>query len=249
MKALIIDDEKSARETLKILLQNSCPTVEIIAEADNGVSGIDAIQFYKPELVFLDVEIGDMTSFEMLDAMGFPKIDFEIIFSTAHDHYAVNAFRYSALDFLPKPVQERTLLSAVMRAQERLRDKERLMYYETLKENLKPKVPNRMVLRTMSGVFIVLIGDIIRFQSIQTKTLTEIILTNKRKQFVTKSIGEYEDFAPFIRVHNSTIINPNHIVRIIKQTAGWQVEMSDGFVAEVAKSKKDRLIEWMDALG
>lgn len=248
MKALIIDDEKSARETLKILLRNTCPSVEIVAEAGSGVSGIEAIQFYKPELIFLDVEIGDMTSFEMLDAMGFPKIDFEIIFSTAHDHYAVNAFRYSALDFLPKPVQERTLSSAVVRAQERLRDKERLQYYEVLKENLKPKTPSRMVLRTMTGVFIVLMNDIIRFQSVQTKTLTEIVLTNKRQQFITKNIGEYEDFAPFIRVHNSTIINPNHIVRIIKHTAGWQVEMSDGFMAEVAKSKKDKLMEWMNAI-
>jgi two-component system, LytTR family, response regulator len=249
MTAILIDDEQHARESLRILIQNYCPTVDIIGEADSGLMGIEAIQKYKPDLVFLDVEIGDMTSFDMLDAMGFPNIDFEIIFSTAHDHYAVSAFRYSALDFLPKPVRERNLQFAVMKAQERLRDKERLAYYETLKANLKPQAESRMVLRTMTGIFIVPMNEIVRFQTVQAKTMTEIIMTNKRQQLIAKNIGEYENLEPFIRVHNANIINPNHIVRILKNAGGWQVEMTDGDLVEVAKSKRDNLMEWVDQIG
>lgn len=248
MTAILIDDEQHARDTLKILLKNYCPTIDVIGEADSGLTGIEAIQKHKPELVFLDVEMEDMTSFEMLDAIGFPNINFEIIFSTAHDHYAVNAFRYSALDFLPKPVRERNLQLAVMRAQERLRDKERLEYYAALKENLKPQAQSRMVLRTMTGIFIVLMSDIIRFQTVQAKTMTEIIMTNKRQQLIAKNIGEYEDLDPFIRVHNANIINPNHIVRILKQADGWQVEMTDGHLVDVSKSKRERLLEWLEGV-
>lgn len=248
MTAVLIDDEAHARETLRILIKNYCPSVDIIGEADSGLSGIEAIHRYKPELVFLDVEIGDMTSFEMLDAMGFPNIEFEIIFSTAHDHYAVNAFRYSALDFLPKPVRERNLQFAVMKAQERLCDKERLAYYAVLKDNLTAKTQSRMVLRTMAGIFIVPMDDIIRFQTVQAKTMTEIVMTDKRQQMIAKNIGEYEDLKPFIRIHSANSINPNHIVRILKNAGGWQVEMSDGYLAEVGKTKRDKLMAWIDKL-
>jgi two-component system, LytTR family, response regulator len=248
MTALIIDDELKARNTLKILLQNCCPTVELLGEAESGASGIEAILKHKPELVFLDVQIGDMTSFEMLDALGFPNINFDIIFSTAHDHYAVDAFRYSAVDFLPKPVQERTLVESVMRAQQRLLDKQKLEHFAILKENLSPQAPNRMVLRTMLGIFIVNIIDIIRFETVQGKTMTDIVLTNKRKHVLSKNIGEYEHLDPFIRIHNTTIINPNHVVRVIKNAKAWQVEMSDGHFAEVSKTKKDVLMEWIDKL-
>jgi two-component system, LytTR family, response regulator len=248
MTALIIDDELKARNTLKILLQNCCPTVEIIGEAESGELGIEAILKLKPELVFLDVEIGDMTSFEMLNALGFPNINFDIIFSTAHDHYAVDAFRYSAVDFLPKPVQERTLMEAVLRAQDRMLDKQKLEHFAVLKENLQPKSPNRMVLRTMTGIFIVPISDVIRFQTVQAKTMTDIILTQNRKHVLSKNIGEYEHLEPFIRIHNTTIINPNHIIRIIKNTKAWQVEMSDATLVEVSKTKKDVLMEWVEKL-
>jgi two-component system, LytTR family, response regulator len=246
MKALIIDDEQSARDTLKILLKSFCPTVEIIAEADSGDTGIEAIHHHKPELVFLDVEIGDMTSFEMLDKMGFPSVEFEIIFSTAHGHYAVDAFRYSAVDFLPKPIRERDLQKSVMRAQERLRDRQSLLFYAILKENLKPQSQKKMLLKTMEGTFIVTTDEIIAMQTIQSKTMTDIFLTNKREQIIAKTIGEYENLAPFIRVHNNAIINPNHIARLIKTNNNWQLEMTDGHIIDVARGKREKLIEWMD---
>jgi two-component system, LytTR family, response regulator len=249
MTALIIDDEPDARDTLKILLNSYCPTVEILGEADSGFAGIEAINKHKPELVFLDVEVGDMSSFEMLDIIGLSNIDFQIVFSTAHGHYAVNAFRYSAIDFLPKPVQERTLQHTVMRAQERLIAKQRLESYEVLKQNLKSQGESRMVLRTMTGIFIVPTTDIIYFQSVQAKTMTDIVLTQNRRHIITKNIGEYDDLDPFIRVHNATIINPNHIQRILKNTNGWQLEMTDNHLIDVAKGKRDKLNDWLDRLG
>jgi two-component system, LytTR family, response regulator len=248
MKALIIDDEKSARDSLKILLNNYCPFVKILDEADSGKSGIEAIRRHKPDLVFLDVEIGDMTGFEMLDWIGSHNINFDIIFSTAHNHYAVTAFRYAAIDFLPKPVRDRSLLQAVMRVQENLRDKERLEYYAILKENLKPQADKRMVLKTIEGVNIVSESDIIYFQTVPAKTMTSIYLTNNRQYSIAKNIGEYEQLEPFIRVHNATIINPNHIQRIVKSPNNWLLELSENHHVEVTKSRKEDLAKWMGKL-
>ena len=247
MTAILIDDEQHARETLRILIENYCPTVRILAEANSGEAGIAAIQKYKPELVFLDVEIGDMTSFEMLDAIGFPNIDFEIVFSTAHNHYAINAFRYSAVDFLPKPVRERDLQLAVMRTQEKLIDKQRIINYEVLRDNLKAQSPTRIVLKTMEGIFIVPTSDIIRFQTVQGKTMTEITMTNKRKQLIAKNIGEYEHFDAFMRVHNAHIINLEHVFKIDKRE-GWQVQMTDGSFVDVSKGKREIVTEWVEKL-
>jgi two-component system, LytTR family, response regulator len=245
MKALIIDDEHSARETLKVLLRNYCPTVEIIAEAESGMMGIKAINHYNPELVFLDVELKDMSSFEMLDTLGFPNLPFDVIFSTAHDHYAVTAFRYSAVDFLPKPVQERTLQMAVMRAQENLRLKQKLAY-QVLNEHLRLQTQSRMIIRTSSDILIVPIEKVIRMHSVKGKSAMDILLMDNKRYTIPKSVGEYEHLAPFIRIHNSSIINPNHITRIYRQATNWKLEMSDGGVVEVAASRKSILIDWLE---
>ncbi len=248
MTAILIDDEQFARDTLKILLNNYCPTVEIIAEADSGFTGMEAILKHRPELVFLDVEVGDMTSFQMLDDLGFPNLDFNIIFSTAHDHYAVNAFRYSAIDFLEKPVDERTLQTAVMRAHERVSVKQKLELLTILKQNLLPQSPKRLVLQTPTGNFIAPIEDIILMQTSIGKRSTEVSLTRNRQQETTKTLSEYENLDPFIRVHNSTIINPNHIVQVNKNTPNWQLDMTNGHKVDVARGRKDVVVEWLDKL-
>jgi two-component system, LytTR family, response regulator len=247
MTALIIDDEPRARESLRTLIRTFCQTIDIIGEADSGKKGIEAIERYKPELVFLDVELQDMSSFEMLDTLGFPNIPFDIIFSTAHNHYAVTAFRYSAVDFLPKPVQERTLQMAVMRAHESLHKKQKLAF-QVLNERLKQQTQSRMVIRNAADIFIVPIEEVLRMHAIKGRATTEIMLTNNRNYNVPKNLGEYEHLAPFIRVHNSTIINPNHIIHINKKVTGWQVEMTDGVIIDVANSKKDKLLEWVERI-
>jgi two-component system, LytTR family, response regulator len=247
MTALIIDDEPFARSTLTALIQNYCPTINIIGEADSGKTGIEAIEHYKPELVFLDVELTDMLSFDMLDKVGFPNIPFDIIFSSAFHHYAVPAFRYSAVDFLPKPVQQQTLISAVMRAQARLHEKQKLAF-QVLNEHVKKQSQSRMVIRTTTDIFIVQIEEVLRMHTVKGKAETDIVLTNNKKYNVPVNLGQYEHLNPFIRVHNSTIINPNHIMRIDKKSAKWQLEMSDGFIADVATGKKDKLIEWLEQI-
>jgi DNA-binding LytR/AlgR family response regulator len=103
-----------------------------------------------------------------------------------------------------------------------------------------------MLLRTMTGTCIVTTEEIIALQTIKSKTMTDIMLTNKRQQIMAKNIGEYENLEPFIRVHNNAIINPNHIVRLIKNDNNWQLEMTDGHIIDVARGKRDKLIEWLD---
>jgi two-component system LytT family response regulator len=247
MKAIIIDDELNSREYLDLLLRTHCPTVELRAVCAGMAEGINAIRSIKPDLVFLDVEMPPHTGFQLLDEIGFPNIPFEVIFCTAHDHYAVQAFKYSAVDFLTKLIAPDDLMKAVMKAQKKLNDKQRLEYYEILKENILANQANpRMMLPALDGTYIVPTSDIIRIQAVPNRVMVEFILTNNRSLHVAKNLGEFEDLPPFIRVHRSHIINPNHVIRYIKN---GDIEMADGYICNVTPHKREELMQWLTQNG
>lgn len=243
MKTIIIDDEQLSCDVLTNLIKAFCPTLQIVAVCNNAHEGIHAIKKLKPELVFLDVDLQTMTGFELLDKLGFPNIPFDVIFCTAHNHYAVQAFRYSAVDFLLKPIPHKDLTASVMKAQQRVFDKHKIAQYEILKENLISNVNSRIVLPTFEGMYIVQVNEVIRMSSVKEKTSTEFVLTEDRLISVGKNIGEFDDLKPFIRVHRSDSVNPNHIVRYQK---GGLLVLTDGFEIEVAPSKRDSITHWLN---
>ncbi len=243
MKTIIIDDEQLSCDVLVNLIKVFCPTIQIVDVCNNAQDGINAIKKLKPELVFLDVDLQTMTGFELLDKLGFPNIPFDVIFCTAHNHYAVQAFRYSAVDFLLKPIPHKDLTASVMKAQKHIFDKHKIAQYEILKENLISNTNPRIVLPTLDGIYIVQVNEIIRMSSVKEKTSTEFVLTEHRQISVGKNLGEFDDLKPFIRVHRSDSVNPNHIVRYQK---GGVLVLTDGFEIEVAASKREVVTHWLN---
>jgi two-component system LytT family response regulator len=162
IKAIIIDDEKTSRETLKGLLKRYCKNVEITAEADGYQSGVETIKILKPDVIFLDIQMPDGSGFKLLDDIG--EIDFEVIFSTAYDQFAIKAFKYSALDYLLKPINPEDLITSIDKLEQRmLRGKDDTSIKFLLEKIKNPEAESKkIVLATIEGIHVVAINNIIR---------------------------------------------------------------------------------------
>jgi len=246
MKAIIIDDEPSSRNALRQKLSVYCSEVNIIAECENGEQGIAAIEEKNPDIVFLDVEMPRMNGFVMLQKLG--NRNFELIFTTAYDHYAIKAIRFSALDYLVKPIEVEELKSAVERAGQK-----RLLHLpnnriENLLYNIaeEKEILARLAIPSAEGLLFINVGDIIYLEA--ESNYTFIFLQNDKKITVSKTLKDFEELLPssfFIRVHHSYIINKKYIQKYLKGEGG-QVVMSNGKILDVSRRKKE---EFMKAIG
>ena len=246
LKAILIDDESNSRNSLRQKLLTHCPMVEVIAEADNGDEGIKAIEAHKPDIVFLDVEMPRMNGFIMLQQL--EHRNFELIFTTAYDHYAIQAIRFSALDYLVKPIAIDTLKQAVERAQEKRQTDAPNQRIETLLYNLldEKNTNTRIAIPSMEGLQFVEIATIVYLEA--ESNYTFIHLDPVSRVTVTKTLKEFEELLPshtFIRIHHSFLVNKNHIRKYLKGDGG-QVLMSNGKMLDVARRKKE---EFMKAIG
>ena len=247
MKAIIIDDELSARTALGELLKEYFPNlVQVVEFCDNPTAGAEAIRTHKPDVVFLDVEMPEQTGFEMLKGLGFPEIDFHVIFSTAHSHYAVQAFRFSAVDFLLKPVRIEQLIEAVMKVKENIVRNHReldIEKYKALMDNIikeedRTNYSNRrIVLPTADGTLFVDSDDILRLEA--DGNYTTLYFLSQKPIFLARKLGDFDDTNPFLRVHRSYSVNPKHVVKLIKTDGLHHLVLRDGSSVEVARSKKD----------
>jgi len=242
LSTIIIDDEPAAREKLQLLLEKYCSDkIALAAVCKSPEEGMEAIAKYNPDLVFLDVEMPTMTGFDMLKRI--PKINFHVIFSTAHDHYAIRAIKFSALDYLLKPVDLEQLQDAVNKAVEKSPERKPAQY-EGFVENIKQgnKLEN-LSIPTSSGLVFVKLNDIIRCES--SSNYTVFFLTNRDQVVATRTLKEFEDLleeSGFIRIHHSHLINKLHLRQYIKG-AGGQVIMSDGKALDVSRRKKDEVMD------
>ncbi len=246
LSAIIIDDESSSRNALRQKLNNHCTDIKIIAECENGEEGIKNIEAKKPDIVFLDVEMPRMNGFTMLQQL--KDKNFEIIFITAYDQYAIKAIRYSALDYLVKPVEIDELKNAVNRAVEKINtakpnDRLGLLLENIVNEKTKFK---RIAIPTAQGLQFIKIEDIIYLEA--SGNYTKFHLCNNIKYTVSKTLKEFEDILPadiFIRIHNSYVLNKNYVEKYIRGDGG-QVVLSDGAVLDISKRKKS---EFLKAIG
>jgi len=246
LKAIIIDDETSSRMSLRQKISSHCPIVEIIEECQGGEEGIKAIEENHPDIVFLDVEMPRMNGFVMLQQL--KERNFELIFTTAYDHYAINAIRFSALDYLVKPIEVEELKVAVDRAQQKREEKSPNQRIETLLHNLldTKSGKSRIAIPSMEGLQFVELSEIIYLGAESNYTL--IYLTDNIRITVTRTLKDFEEILPsslFIRIHHSYIINKDHVLKYIKGDGG-RVIMSNGKELEVARRKKE---EFMKAIG
>lgn len=246
LTAIIIDDETSSRNSLRQKLANHCPDILITGECENGEEGIKVLGDKKPDIIFLDVEMPRMNGFTMLQQLS--NKNFEVIFITAYNHYAIQAIKFSALDYLVKPVAVEDLKAAVEKAVQKRKISAGNERLEILLQNLmqEKKELQRIAIPSMEGLLFVETGNIIYLEA--NSNYTCFYLTNNRKVTVTKTLKDFEDLLPssvFIRIHHSYIINKNLVEKYIKGEGG-QVVMKNGTLLDVARRKKE---EFMKAIG
>jgi len=241
LRAILVDDELSSLQNLQSKLVEFCPDVEVVATAQKPEDAILFIRQHKPDVLFLDIEMPRMNGFRMLDELG--ELDFEIIFTTAYNHYAVDAIRISAFDYLMKPVAIKELQNALERLaryrQTHTRDK-----LDVLRQSLSPNKSQeeKIAIPTNEGLEFIPIKNILHIES--SSNYSKIFLTDGKNILVTKLLKDFEDILEpyhFFRVHNSHLINLAYIKKYIRGEGG-QVEMQNGDVIDVARRKKEEFI-------
>jgi len=242
IRAILVDDEKHCLKTLGMLLKEYCPEVQILAQCDSGEAGVEAIEKFKPDLVFLDIEMPHMNGFEMLETLS--EINFAVVFTTGYDQYAIKAFRFSALDYLLKPVDHEELKKTVQRVTQHLQ-RPLPQQLEILLQKIHSHTPaiTKVALPTMEGLQMIPVDAIISCES--ERNYTVLFLKDKRKITVSKILKEIEEMLDeysFLRVHHSYIVNINEISKYVKGEGGYLV-MSDGSSIDVSRSRKDILLQ------
>lgn len=241
MTAILIDDEPNATEALTNMLRMTTPDVAVIAVANDPQQGIEILRATPPDLLFLDIQMPHVNGFELLEKLG--KINFNVIFTTAYDQYALQAFKVSAVDYLLKPIDMDELEAAVAKVRSRLQaTRQDYSAFEKLFEQVQKPEPRRIALPVGDGLMFVPLSDIVRLQSDSNYTM--FYLVNRDKVLVSRTLGDYETMLAgqhFCRVHHSHLINLAHLRRYVKSDGGY-AEMSDGSKVEISRRKKDDFV-------
>jgi two-component system LytT family response regulator len=239
IRTIIVEDEPYSREHLEILINDFCSKVELVGQAGDVSSGFDLIKKMKPDLVLLDIEMPDGTGFELLQK--FPEINFEIIFTTAFAEYAVQAFRYSAIHYLLKPIDPEELVLAIDKAEEELRRKNIDERINAFFHNMQNQSGNtqKLVLASGSNIFVVSTSEIIMCKA--DKNYTHFFIEDGRDIIVAHTIKEYEKLLSndgFLRVHRQYLVNIDH-VKSLNKANGGEIYLSGNMKVPVTMRKKD----------
>jgi len=245
IRAIIIEDEPGSREVLALMLDRHKDDLTVIAAYSNPTDGIIGIAEHQPDLIFLDIQMPKMNGFDMLKKIS--NINFEVIFTTAYDQYAINAIRTSALDYLLKPVDEEDLTASIEKCKERMVEKKTKLQFETLFNNLSNKNPldKTIALSGLDGISFVKMSDILRVEA--NGRYAKFHLLNKETIVVSKTLGDFEEILSanqFFRIHDSSIINLNHVKKYIRGDGGT-VLLSDNTELDVARRRKEEFIKLM----
>ncbi len=240
--AIIVDDEKGARESLAKMVEKYCPQIHIAAKAESMLTALEAIEFHQPQLVFLDIEMPNGNAFDLLEKV--PAINFDIIFTTAYDHYAIRAIKFSAIDYLLKPVDHEELVLAVDRVKNKVDQQEiQKKKFDTLLSNIKPGKPKKLALPEGDSYMFVDVELVIRCESVNSYTI--FYLTDGRQIVVTRTLGDFEHLLEeenFVRVHRSHLVNYNHVKKFIKVENSYLI-MDDDTKVEVSRRGKMDLLD------
>lgn len=248
MNVLVIDDEKLARATLITLMTVCSSSITSIREADSVKKAVAAIEFQKPDLVFLDIDLSDGSGFDVLRQSKVKNLN--VIFVTAHNEYGIKALKASAIDYLVKPINTSELSTAILKGKEKLAAQNLNQNLELLLSNLDhPKTEiSKIVVKTMSDIYLIQIEDIIYCES--DKGYTTFYLVNHKKVVSSKPLGEYEDILPkshFMRTHHSFLANLNHVIRYEKRDKNALIMMEEHELP-VAVRRREALMNYFDQL-
>ncbi|MEM1338007.1 MAG: LytTR family DNA-binding domain-containing protein [Bacteroidota bacterium] len=248
LKVVIVEDEKRSQETLKSFLEEFCTDVEVVGVAGNVTDAIEVIKLQRPDIIFLDIELQTGTGFDVLQAV--QHLNFEVIFTTAFEQYAIKAVKFSSLDYLLKPVDVEELQKAVEKARVK---KNQVVYkkqLETLMSNLSEQQPrlNKICLATSEGFEFIKVEDILFCKA--DGSYTQFVIQGMDKLLVSKNLKEYESLLleqGFMRVHNSFLINLKRVKKYVRSDGGYIIMDNDDMVS-ISRSKKEDFIKVMSSL-
>lgn len=242
IRCILVDDESNSLEMMEWLLQTYCPQVKVEALCSNAESGMQAIAKYRPDVVFLDIEMPHMNGFDMLEQ--FDKLYFDVVFCTAYDQFAIKAFKYSALNYLLKPVDPDDLKETIRRieAKHAIPTREQLELLISGIKTTQKQTVNRIALTTSDGMIFVSTADILYCEA--ESNYTSVVLQNK-KIVVSKTLKEIDEALAgpdFYRIHNSFLININQVQRFVRGDGGYVV-MNDGKSIGISRSRRQEFME------
>lgn len=243
IRICIIDDEPPCRDALRIFLQTDCPEVEIIGEAGSLKAAASLLQQACPDVVLLDVDLGDGTGFDLLNL--FPEPAFRVIFTTGHDEFALRAFRYSAIDYLLKPVDPEDLIAAVRRAAAPADPVARRLQLEQLTRQAGTRIFDRITLNTGSGLLFLQTEEIMHLES--KGNYSFVFLENGERHLITQSLATFEEMLPsppFFRAHQSHMVNTKYVRKLAKDD-GDSLLLTNKSVVPLARRRRDAFIEMM----
>ena len=239
--AILIDDEQHSLDSLDIELRMHCPNVKVIKKCKGAQQGLEAIQSLSPELVFLDIEMPQMNGFELLDRL--KHHEFEVIFTTAYDEYAIQAIKVSAIDYLLKPIDVDDLKKAVKRIEDKREGESAQKKLDVLLTNFQSKGFEKLAIPTLRGLDFVSVNEINYCKADGNYTI--INMCDEEKHVISKTIKETEELlnhTSFFRTHQSYLVNLNQIKHYIKGSGG-QLVMQNNHIVQVARARKEGLMK------
>ncbi|MCX6334032.1 MAG: LytTR family DNA-binding domain-containing protein [Bacteroidia bacterium] len=245
LKTVIVDDEPNAVDFIYSVIGDHCPELEVVGKAYNVTEGVKKIEEEKPDLVFLDVEMPNGTGFDLL--AHFPEKEFDVVFITAFNHYAIKAIKFSAIDYILKPLNITEFIEAVKKV---LLKRSNSSFqgndnFKVLMENLKSPIPSRLAIPTADGMEYLNPKEIIRIEA--DRSYSWFFLTGNRKILVSKNLKEFQDLLSdryFFRAHNSHLINLKYVRKFVRKEGGY-IEMQDGEQIPISRNKKDLFLVHM----
>ncbi len=242
IKAFIVDDKPASIELMKWLIKKNCPDIGEVESAGNVNDAIAGIRSFEPDILFLDIQMPHQSGFDLLSAIG--KWNFEVIFTTAYNEFAIHAIRFSALDYLLKPVDANELVKAIERFKvKRIYAPAGEELYKNFIQNISAK-EKKLALPGVTDIKYVSIGDIIRLQA--ERNYTRFFFTDGKDFFSAKTLKEYEEMLPenlFIRVHRAHLINRNYIRQYEREGV---LILQDGSRIEVSRRKKEQVLKFLN---
>ncbi len=238
LNAVIVDDEIDAVKFISTIIDEYCPNIEVVGKAYNAKTAVSVIKKANPDLVFLDVEMPHGSGFDLLSK--FPEKSFDVIFITAFNHYAIKAIKFSAVDYILKPINIKEFLTAVTKVfKSRDGNEKKNTSYEALFENLRSTLPGKLAIPTSVGMEYLNTKEIIRIEA--DRSYSWFYLSDGRKILVSRNLKEYQELLNdrnFFRTHNSHLVNLEYVKKFVRQDGGY-IEMTDGSTVSISRGKKD----------
>lgn len=242
MKVFVVDDELYARQSIITILKDRFPAIEIVGEAPSVKDAVEGIRNTTPDIVFLDVDLTDGTGFDVVNFL--KPVRFKVIFVTAHQEYAIKAIKFSALDFILKPISSFELESAVNRVIEERNEKSEQLKFEAFENNIQQSnKEKKIVLKTSDSIHLIEIKNIVRCEA--DNNYTTFFLINGKKIIISKGLKEYDELLSgygFFRIHQSHLVNIAYITRFDKKDGGYVI-LNDQAKLPVSQRKKQGLLD------